>query len=117
MEYQITFYRPYLRNGDQYEAQRAHVIADSEEAVRDIYADCDVTHIELVESVAAHPRTEDVRSARLRDIEYALKEEPITSDLAKALLDEMTELGVDIQRDPPTFGGDEWFRDIEPLEW
>lgn len=67
--------------------------------------------------LAAHPRTEDVRAAGLRDIEYALKEEPVTSERAKELLGEMSELGVDIRRDPPTFGGKEWFRDVEPTEW
>jgi hypothetical protein len=60
---------------------------------------------------------EDVRTSRVRDIEYALNNEPVTLEQASALLDELAELGADIQSDPPEFGGADWFREIKPIEF
>ena len=56
--YRITYYRPYLPHPERDEPQRTTIIALNEQTVRDIYADCDVTHIEAVEELPADPEWE-----------------------------------------------------------
>lgn len=67
-KYRITYYRPYLPHPECDEAQRTEVVAKDEADVRDIYGDCEVTQITLIENdihpaEAAYqmedPRTDD----------------------------------------------------------
>jgi len=55
---------------------------------------------------------------RLHDIEYALKNEPISSEDALNLLDEMAGIEIEIEKTSPlpAFNTPEWFDAIEPIE-
>ena len=60
----------------------------------------------------------DPRLAERERILQALKDEPLTLDEAKPLLEQLSELAADIERNPPEaveFGSAEWFEMIQEI--
>lgn len=58
----------------------------------------------------------DPRLTRQSQILYALNDEPVTKEAAESLIEELAEIEASTQKNPPEFGGKEWYNSIKPIE-
>jgi hypothetical protein len=60
---------------------------------------------------------DDPRTERQAQILYALNDEPVTKEMVLSLIDELAEIETDTQKNPPEFGGKEWFDNVEEVKF